>query len=345
MSNKLNTFVKTFTKKCEEEHADFEKEFQGIKKFNGMDKNDYLFSLQDEQTFKNKYLLTHYKMYNLLDYLNQKIYTLRQKELTEEGIQNAIDELEDIKTELANSRIEIFFCNVSDNKKLIPFANATMPFGLIHVGLSIDDVVIQWGRSVLGKSLVNPSDNVIFNDYIFAIEIENQPIWDYIKETFNNLRDYITNKKDYEKMGTVEAFKIADNQLNIIAKQSVEFNVDKNYNLVLKNCQHFATSILEKLKLKVNKKGPVGRVLEKTMKVLNRFTFEYNGVEFRTRKDLDDYVLIHDFSKIPKEDRRLLFCYRNVFDYYERYHPDDKNYQSSDYAKAYWNELAEKEKF
>ena len=343
--SKYDKFVRTLAKKCQEENANFDKEFPQIQKFNGMNKNDYLFSLQDEQTFKNKYLLTHYKMYNLLDYLNQKIYALTQKELTEEGIQNAINELEDIKTELANSRIEIFFCNVSDNKKLIPFANATMPYGLLHVGLLIDDVIIQWGRSVLGKSIVNPSDNVIYNDYIFAIEIDNQPIWDCIKETFNNLRDYITKKKDYNSMGTLQAFRIADNQLNIIASQSVKYNVDRSYNIVLKNCQHFATSILDKLKLKVNKNGPVGNVLEKTMKVLNRFTLEYNGEEFRTRKDLDNFALIHDFSKLSKEDRRLLFCYRNVFDYYERNNPDDKNYQSSDYAKAYWNELAEKEKF
>ena len=57
--------------------------------------------------------------------------------------------------------------------------------------------------------------------------MENQPIWNLIKETFSHLRDYITNKKEYSKMGTVKAFKIADTQLTIIAQQSVKYNDNK----------------------------------------------------------------------------------------------------------------------
>ena len=343
---KISNFVKIFKEKCEKENADFDKEYDKIKQFNGMEKDDYIFALQDVETFKSKFLIPHYKMYNLLKKVNKEILSLRQKkELSEEEIEQAINNLKEIKTELANSRIEIYFCNVSDNKKLKPFANVLMPYGLVHVGILIDDVCIQWGRSVLGKSIVNPSGNVIYSDYIFAIELENQPIWDLIKETFNNLKDYITNKKDIQQMGTIKAFKIADTQLTIIADQSVKYNVKKNYNLILKNCQHFAKKTIEKLGLKINKNGEVGKVLKMTQDKLNPFDFIFKGIEFKNRKDLDDFVLKNNFENFSKEDRRILFCYRNVFDFYARFSPNDDKYKSSENAKDFWNKLAEKEKF
>ena len=310
-----------------------------------MEKEDYLFALQDEQVFKNEFLIPHYKMYNLLEILNKEIFNLRQRQLTEKELESAIKDLEDIKTELANSRIELYFCNVFNNEFVKPFANAVMPYGLLHVGIRIDDLCIQWGRSIIGKSLVIPWGNVIYNDYIFAIELENQPIWNLIKETYKNLKDYITNKKDYNDMGTVKAFKIADTQLKNIADVSIKYNVKKDYNLVLKNCQHFANKIISKLNLTVDQGGEVGKVLQKVKETLNPFDFDFKGYVFKCREDLDNFVLINDFSKFTKEERRLLFCFRNVFEFYAKSKPDEQKYKTSDYAEVYWNELCENEKF
>ena len=342
---KLSKFIKLFNEKCEKENANFEKEFEKIKEYNGLEKEDYLFALQDVLTFKNKFLVPHYKMYNLLKKLNKEIFDLKQKNLTEEEIDLEIKNLKKIKTELANSRLELYFCNVLDSNALKPFANTVMPYGLLHVGLLVDDVCIQWGRSVLGKSIVNPSDNVIWSDYIFAIELENQPIWDLIKETYANLKDYITNKKDYNQMGTIKAFIIADTQLTIFAERGVKYNTKKHYNIVTKNCQHFAKKTIQQLGLKLNTKGEVGDMLKKAKDKLNPFDFTFKGKEFKTRKDLDEYVLANDFSKLSKEERRVLFCFRNVFDFYARFKPNEDKYKSSEEALAFWNELAEKEKF
>ena len=44
-----------------------------------------------------------------------------------------------------------------------------MPYGLIYVGFLIDGICIQWDRGVFGKSIVNPSKDVQFNDYIFEL--------------------------------------------------------------------------------------------------------------------------------------------------------------------------------
>ena len=342
---KLSKFIKLFNEKCEKENANFEKEFEKIKEYTGLEKDDYLYALQDVQTFKNKFLVPHYKMYNILKKLNKEIFELKQKNLTEEEINLEIKNLQKIRTELANSRIELYFCNVFDSDTLKPFANGVMPYGLLHVGLLLDDVCIQWGRSVLGKSIVNPSSDVIWSDYIFAIELENQPIWNLIKETFTNLKDYLTNKKDYNKMGTIKALLIADTQLTIFAERGVKYNTQQNYNLVTKNCQHFAKRTIELLGLKVDTSGEVGKVLKEAKEKLNPFNFKFKEIEFKNRKDLDEFVLINDFSEFSKEERRVLFCYRNVYDFYARFKPNEDKYKSSEEALAYWNELAEKEKF
>ena len=203
MANNINDFKRKLESKCKKENENFDERYEKIKEFTPMEKNDYIFALQSMDDFKNRFLIPHYKMYNLLDLFNQTVLNLTQKQLSEKELELAIDELEDLKTQLANSRIEIYFCNVLDIQALKPFANAIMPFGLIHVGIKIDDLCIQWGRSIIGKSLVIPWPDVIYNDYIFAIELDNQKIWDLIKETFNNLKDYITKKKDYNQMGTL----------------------------------------------------------------------------------------------------------------------------------------------
>lgn len=83
-----------------------------------------------------------------------------------------------------------------DQKLMRTLANIFMPYGLTHTGILVDDVVIQWGRGLLGKSLVNPWINVKYNDYIYAIELDNKETWDLIKETYDNLTYYITGKKN-----------------------------------------------------------------------------------------------------------------------------------------------------
>ena len=147
-------------------------------------------------------------------------------------------------------------------------------------------------------------------------------------------------------MGTVKAFQIADNQLKSIAEVSVNYNVKKDYDLVLENCQHFANAIIKKLGFTVYQEGEIGKVLKKVKEVLHPFDFSLTGIPaFKCRKDLDDYVLINDFNKFSTEKRRVLFCFRNVFDFYAKTKPDEPKYKSSEFVLAYWNELAEKEKF
>ena len=267
--------------------------------------------------------------------------------MTEEELNKNLEYFEQKKLELAESKIELFFCNAvsGDPKALKVLANIAMPFGLLHTGLLIDDICIQWGRGLLGDSLVNPWKDVKYNDYIFAIELKNEKIWSLIIETYNNLTDYITSKKPYENMGTIKAVEIANFQMDSIAETAVDFNQNKKYHLVFENCQHFVTNILEKINLKVYKEGEVQKVFKTAVEKGDPFDFQYDGRIIKTRKDLDEIALQVDFDKLQYDSKMVLFYYRNVFEYYRRNKPNDEKYKTEDFAQEYWNELLKKEKF
>ena len=246
-----NKDKKNIREKLKEEQQKDGNLYEKIKINHGLDLEDFIFILGDRDAFKQKYLIPHYKMYTILQEINEKIKQLRNQTLTEKEIEEQLEYFERKKLELAESKIELYLCNAvgGDPKALKALANVAMPFGLLHTGLLIDDICIQWGRGILGNSLVEPWKNVKYNDYIFAVELKNEPIWTLIKDTYNNLKDYITSKKVYETMGTLKAFEIANTQLDQIAETCIEFNKNKQYHLVFENCQHFVKNILDKIKL------------------------------------------------------------------------------------------------
>lgn len=313
--------------------------------FHNMEKDDYIASISDAQIFKQKYLIPHYKLYNILQQINGRIRYLRTKNLSELEIQNEMEYLWQQKLELAESRLEVFFCNVFDSEILKDVAKVAYPFGLLHTGLLVDDIVIEWGRGLLGKSVVNPSLDVRWDDFIFSIELENKQIWEKIKETYDNLEDYILNKKDLSEMGTLVAFKIANNQLDVIASASVIYNSEYKYHLLTRNCQNFVTDILKEIHLDVNKDGDVGKVLKIAQDKYKPFDFSFRQEMLLTRQDLDRFVMSINFTELSKDERRVLFCYRNVFEFYERNKPNDEKYKTTDDARYFWKQLACQEKF
>ena len=339
-------FLSTFNQKCLDDKVNFDNEYPKIiKKCKEMKKEEYILAFQDVNTFKEQFLVPHYRLRKLLEIFNKEVESIRKQKLNGMLLKQKMKELKKLRRQMANSKIEIFFCNASDNEKLKPFANVLMTYGLIHTGIMIDDISIQWGRSVLGNSLIIPSNDVLYDDYIFAIEIENKEIWNLIKETYYNLPDYLTGFLDFENIGTKKAFEIADRQLTIIAEESVKYNTEKTYHLVFKNCQHFVNNLLNKLNLTVDASGEVGKVLKIAKDKLNKFDFSFKGKEFKKREDLDKYISINNFSQFSKNERRILFCYRNVFDYWARVFPNDDKYKSQEIALELWQDLAEREKF
>ena len=333
--------------KLAEEAKENKRIYENIKKYHDLDLEDFIFIIGDRDAFKQKYLIPHYKLYTILEEINEKIKQLKDQKLSEKDLEEYMEYFEKKKLELAESKIEIYFCNAvgGDPKALKALANVAMPFGLLHTGLLIDDICIQWGRGKFGNSIVEPWKDVKYSDYIFAIELKNEQIWSLIKETYTNLKDYITSKKPYENMGTIKAFEIANTQLDQIAEISVDYNKNKKYHIVFENCQHFVTKILDKIKLKIYKGGEVEKVLKIAADKGNPFDFQFKDKMFKSRKELDEFALQIDFENLPYDQKMVLFDFRNVFEYYRKNGKNKEKYIPIDCAQEYWNELLKNEKF
>ena len=318
-----------------------------IRELYGLNVEEFASILIDKNAFKKKFLIPHYKMYNILQEVNNKILELRNMQLSEEQAKEYLPYFDKKKLECAESKLEIYFCNAisGDPKSLKVLANAVMPFGLTHTGILVDDICIQWGRGIFGKSIVHPSIHAKYNDFIYIIELNNKYVWKLVKETFDKIIDYITGKKSYDYLGTLKAFRICDYQLDSIAEICVDYNMNKTYHLVFQNCQKFSTTILKKLQLEVVQKGEVGRTMTIVQKVCDPIDFIYNGIKFNTRRDLDEYVKRINFKQLPVDHRKNLFHFRDVFDYHLRTKPNDNKYQTSDESKKFWNDLSYCEKF
>ena len=98
------------------------------------------------------------------------------------------------------------------------------------------------------------------------------------------------------------------------------------------------------MNLKLDTNGEVGRILKIAEDKGNIIDFVYYDKKFNTRKELDDFIIKCNFKELPNDHRRLLFCYKNVFEYYSRYRKDEK-YKTTEEAKNFWRKLSCNEKF
>ena len=81
--------------------------YEDIKRDHGLDLEDFIYILGDRDAFKQKFLEPHYKLYNILNEINEKIKDLRTQKLTEEELNKNLEYFEQKKLELAESKIEI----------------------------------------------------------------------------------------------------------------------------------------------------------------------------------------------------------------------------------------------
>lgn len=77
---------KNIREKLEAELKENANLFQNIKRDHNLDKEDFIFVLGDKNAFKQKFLILHYKMYNILQEINTKINELRNNKLSEEEL-------------------------------------------------------------------------------------------------------------------------------------------------------------------------------------------------------------------------------------------------------------------
>ena len=122
------------------------------------------------------------------------------------------------------------------------------------------------------------------------------------------------------------------------------FNRSRYYNPVTLNCQHFVEGILKQIESDFNSDGNLFYIIDK-LKREGKVDFYFNGHEFRTRKELDDFAKTINFSGLCQNDKKLLICYKNTFDVYLMNDKNNEKYKTTDEAQNYWNQLIRKENF
>ena len=110
-----------------------------------------------------------------------------------------------------------------------------------------------------------------------------------------------------------ELKKINEDELNKIAKKCVFYNKRKHYNPFSNNCQNFVNDILNEINAPFNPSGELKKVIDKISQ--NGYSsFSFQGKEFKSRREFDEYVKSINFKDLCIDDKKLLLCYKSLYD-------------------------------
>lgn len=110
-----------------------------------------------------------------------------------------------------------------------------------------------------------------------------------------------------------ELKKINEDELNKIAKKCVFYNKRKHYDKYSNNCQNFVNDILKEIDAPFDPKGELKKVIDKISQ--NGYSsFSFQGREFKSRREFDEYVKSINFKDLCIDDKKLLLCYKSLYD-------------------------------
>ena len=89
--------------------------------------------------------------------------------------------------------------------------------------------------------------------------------------------------------------------------------------------------------------GEFGNIIKK-LENEGKIDFSFKGQTFNTRSELVKYVRSIDFNSLCKNDKKLLFCYKNTYDIYLKNDKDNSKFQTTDEDEEFWKELISREK-
>ena len=349
------------------------------------------YMLGDEELYKKYCLRPFYDPLKLIESFNKELKEIYEdsKELTEDEIKEHINNLNKRKKEFQNTKIKFILTDIGINQGITGrvltnacnLLNKRFPYGALHAGLMIDETIIQWGKGPLGPGIIFPSSDL--RNILFTIEVESSKKKDKLKQFFKVLgiiggaaaigipltifggplgplfggiiiSGGILGGLSYGISLSWEIKKINEDEVNKIARKCVLYNRRKKYHYIDNNCQKFVDDILEAIDAPFNPSGELRNVIDKISK--NGYSpFIYQGNEFKSRREFDNYVKNINFKDLCPDDKKLLLCYKSLYDNrlkiiqkeenrrqltekeieeYEKYKTDDENF---------WEELLSKE--
>ncbi|PKY42417.1 hypothetical protein RhiirA4_505330 [Rhizophagus irregularis] len=294
--------------------------------------NELILSLGDETIFLNRYLKLDDNHLNEINRDLQKLDRLQGNNFipSEKDGRDLVNGLLRRRREADKFNVYLFIkklsVNRSDSSFLRYLANSLFrnKYGMFHVGLEIDGIVLEWGTGDAGPHLIYPriNTNKIYEkiahirvnyDSNFSREF-NHSTNTFLQNWRHHMQNFISVIKNYIikllnfvlKIGVVPS-----NKLQIIAQKCVYWNRNYDYDPLNRNCQHFINEILEALNLKFNPEGEFKKFLDRIVKYADdRFLFQ--EIEFLSRQDLDQFA-DQNWNMITNSwDKRLLLCYSDM---------------------------------
>ncbi|RIA88918.1 hypothetical protein C1645_825597 [Glomus cerebriforme] len=304
--------------------------------------NELIYSLGDEKTFLDRYLNIK-EVYND-DHLKQikndleELYdhqAYNNVPLSEQEGRNLINGLLQHRSKSDKFNVYLYISKLSGNRSEIPLlrdiAKNTFKnkYGMFHVGLEIDGIVLEWGTGDAGPNLIYPKFNPHrIYDNIAHIRVNYDS--NLCRELNNSITFYSKNWSNLYKPVTdlfsliLNMFKkllndathigfIPTNKLQIVARKCVFWNKNYYYSATNRNCQQFIEEMLKSLGLKFEPEAEFKKFMDRiTGHADDRFLFKEE--EFFSRYDLDQYA-DQNWDRISNIwDKKLLLCYSNMMD-------------------------------
>jgi hypothetical protein len=310
--------------------------------------NDYITALGDKKQFKEVFLKPIYNF----DTLREELDELRVRlindshiygDFNEGEIKDIIDKMNSNLTETRTNKFVLKFLLTNCLVKYDFFRSLFNPFfkyGTFHAALAIDNVILEWDD----QSIVCPHIDVM--SLLISVNIENKNY----QNKFSFLMNLVKNAKNFyyrlfvDSQCFGEIATLIENQLDKVADVCVHFNGYREYSLLNNNCQTFVDAVFAKLGLELKFEGELQNVIG-NLKKNGEIDFEKDGFKlkdnvFTTRKQLDDFVK-SGFQELEKNEKNLLFTYKNILDYYlksDEFKLDEK-YITTDEATKLWQQL------
>ncbi|CAH1760168.1 5087_t:CDS:1, partial [Entrophospora sp. SA101] len=292
-------FFEKFLMIKNEEHESLLRNIEsGIRSFRGFQRFNSQYMPEDLElmTWKNKRKSKNYNVYLFIEKIDGKFY---------------------------NSTI---FRNV-----ITRFTN----YGIFHVGLEIDGIIIEWGYGLAGPSIVCPipdtrgmlacvrvnyqQTNSVFNLRLCISAIAISIILGVVVGVLTGgIGIFFTVLGATAALGIIlvvshNIIKKDSNRLKRIAEKCAYYNKTHNYNSYNTNCQHFVDEVLESIGLEFKPEGEFKEFMDR-IKYNENCSFQFKDKVFDSRTNLNDYANEH-WSKIKnKWDKKLLICYSDVMD-------------------------------
>ncbi|CAB5379151.1 unnamed protein product [Rhizophagus irregularis] len=312
--------------------------------------NELILNLGDETRFLNQYLQLGD---NHLNQITNDLQTLVIQNnnfynfsLGEYYVRNLINGLRKHRKKTDKFKIYLFISKLRDDRSDSPFlrffAKSLLrnKYGMFHVGLEIDGIILEWGTGDAGPHLIYPRVNTkrlceklahIRVNYGQEFNLITTFSQTWYHKLYNTILSIMKRLSFVPQIGF-----ISSDKLQIIAQKSVYWNMNFSYNPLTRNCQHFIEEILETLGLTFNPEGEFKKFLDRIVNYADD-SFLFQKEEFLSRQDLDQFA-DQNWDKISNVwDKRLLLCYSDMMNnMYEFKH--DKKWEK-------WGPINSKEKW